>query len=77
MTVDELLQDYRCDYMTDRCSARDSAKALQLLDGERVCSRMCCIGCPDRCGYACGLADETIRQLRQIAEENKNDDWEP
>lgn len=72
--LEELLQDYRCDNLTDRCAARDSAKGLQLLDGMPMCERVCCIGCDSRCGYACGLADSTVRELAQIAKEMEAQD---
>lgn len=72
ITLEELLQDYRCDHIiADHCGARDFAKTLMLADVVKMCQRVCCIGCEDRnmCGYNCSLADDTVRELKKIVEE--------
>ena len=76
MTFDQLMNEYRCDQIkADHCEARDFVKECQLMDvlagqqQEPVCQRICCIGCPTRCGWVCGRADNTVRELRKIYEE--------
>lgn len=76
MTFVELLNEYRCEQIVaDHCEARDFVRINQLMDvlsgnqEEPVCNRVCCIGCPTRCGWVCGRADDTVRELKKIYEE--------
>lgn len=69
MTLQELLADYKCDFMTDQCNARNFAKTLQLENDEEMCKKVCCIGCDEVCGYRCGYALDTVKELKQYCDE--------